>query len=170
MRGLAFLVIAGAFFAYAVLHSGNLPAPASPTKFAELPPTKAAPAPQAQQRPETARLARAPGPLDISPQVQNAAPAKPVATPAPSPTPSNAKRTAEVLTAAAIAALIVEASRKAYYATGHPCACPDDRMRNGRACGSRSAYSRPGGASPLCSPADVTEAMIKSYRSRVAER
>jgi hypothetical protein len=25
-------------------------------------------------------------------------------------------------------------------------------MRNGRACGGRSAYSRPGGAAPLCYP------------------
>ena len=37
-------------------------------------------------------------------------------------------------------------SRNAYYATGHPCACPDDLMRNGRRCGGNSAYIRPGGA------------------------
>jgi uncharacterized protein YgiM (DUF1202 family) len=30
------------------------------------------------------------------------------------------------------------------------CDCPYDRMRNGRACGGRSAYSRPGGRSPVC--------------------
>ncbi|PZO74558.1 MAG: SH3 domain-containing protein [Mesorhizobium amorphae] len=30
------------------------------------------------------------------------------------------------------------------------CDCPYDRMRNGRACGGRSAYSRPGGRSPQC--------------------
>jgi hypothetical protein len=35
-----------------------------------------------------------------------------------------------------------------------------------RACGSRSAYSRPGGAAPLCYPTDVTPAMIESYRQR----
>jgi hypothetical protein len=32
----------------------------------------------------------------------------------------------------------------------------DDTMRNGRACGGRSAHSRPGGAAPLCYPIDVT--------------
>lgn len=79
---------------------------------------------------------------------------------------SNATRSAIVLTTAAIAALLVAESRRAYYATGHPCACPDDRMRNGRACGGRSAYRRPGGASPLCYPTDVSEAMIKAYRDR----
>jgi hypothetical protein len=39
-----------------------------------------------------------------------------------------------------------------------------------RACGSRSAYSRPGGRALLCYPSDVSEAMIKNYRVRLAER
>lgn len=30
------------------------------------------------------------------------------------------------------------------------CECPYDLMRNGRRCGGRSAYSRPGGRSPTC--------------------
>ncbi len=30
------------------------------------------------------------------------------------------------------------------------CDCPYDLMRNGRLCGGRSAYSRPGGRSPVC--------------------
>jgi hypothetical protein len=68
------------------------------------------------------------------------------------------------LTAAAIAVLIVNESRDEYYATGHPCACPDDVTRNGRSCGKMSAYTRPGGAHPLCSPADVTAGMIEDYR------
>jgi hypothetical protein len=34
-----------------------------------------------------------------------------------------------------IAKTIVQESRQEYYATGHPCACPDDLMRNGRTCG-----------------------------------
>jgi hypothetical protein len=118
-------------------------------------------------------------------------PAKPVAftTPAvqapaivPTPTPAKAvtsdtsarpegKRKVEaVLTAAVIAAIIVKASRDQYYATGHPCACPDDTMRNGRACGRVSAYSRPGGAAPLCYPTDVPAAMIESYRQKTASR
>jgi hypothetical protein len=72
------------------------------------------------------------------------------------------------LSASTIAALIVRASRNAYYATGHPCACPDDLMRNGRRCGGSSAYIRPGGAHPQCSAADVTAEMITQYRARLA--
>jgi hypothetical protein len=72
------------------------------------------------------------------------------------------------LSASAIAALIVQESRNAYYATGHPCACPDDLMRNGRRCGGNSAYIRPGGAHPLCSAADVSAEMISQYRARLA--
>jgi hypothetical protein len=80
------------------------------------------------------------------------------------------KRKAEIaLTAAAVAAILIKASRDQYHATGKPCACPDDAMRNGRACG-WSAYSQPGGAAPLCYPTDVTAAMIESYRQRQASR
>jgi len=61
---------------------------------------------------------------------------------------------------------IIQDSRGAYYATGHPCACPYDRARNGSSCGGRSAYSRPGGASPKCYPKDVTAADIAHYRER----
>jgi hypothetical protein len=87
------------------------------------------------------------------------------------PAPPEIKRKAEIgLTAAAIAAILIKASRDQYHATGKPCACPDDAMRNGRACGSRSAYSRPGGTAPLCYPTDVTPAMIESYRQRQASR
>lgn len=87
------------------------------------------------------------------------------------PAPSETKRKVEmVLTAAAIAAIIIKASRDQYHATGRPCACPDDTMRNGRACGSRSAYSRPGGAAPLCYVHDITPAMIENYRQRQASR
>ncbi|WP_143271630.1 hypothetical protein [Bradyrhizobium mercantei] len=74
------------------------------------------------------------------------------------------------LTAAAIVAILIKASRDQYHATGKPCACPDDLIRNGRSCGARSAYSRPGGAAPICYPHDVTSAMIDAYRQRVASR
>jgi hypothetical protein len=109
--------------------------------------------------------------------------AAPAPAPAPSsPTPSKAelpdksvrpdtKRKIEVvLTAAAIAAIIVQTSRDQYHAGGRPCACPDDRARNASACGGRSAYSRPGGAAPLCYPTDITAAMIESYRQKMAAR
>ena len=35
------------------------------------------------------------------------------------------------------------------------CACPYSLMSNGRKCGKRSAYSKPGGYEPLCYPEDV---------------
>ncbi|KAB0571080.1 SH3 domain-containing protein [Brucella pituitosa] len=38
-------------------------------------------------------------------------------------------------------------TRSAYVGT---CDCPYDRMRNGRLCGRNSAYSKPGGRSPVC--------------------
>jgi len=46
------------------------------------------------------------------------------------------------------------------------CPCPYNRDRGGRRCGGRSAYSRPGGASPLCYDNDVTDEMINDYRRR----
>jgi hypothetical protein len=62
--------------------------------------------------------------------------------------------------------LLIRQSRQAYYATGHPCACPEDHARNGSLCGGRSAYIRPGGAEPLCYPKDVTKAAIDAYRAQ----
>ena len=46
------------------------------------------------------------------------------------------------------------------------CPCPYNYDRGGRRCGKRSAYSRPGGRSPLCYTRDVSKNMIASYRSR----
>jgi len=46
------------------------------------------------------------------------------------------------------------------------CPCPYNTMRNGRRCGGRSAYSRPGGACPICYSRDVSRAMIANFRSR----
>jgi hypothetical protein len=71
----------------------------------------------------------------------------------------------ETLTGQQIAERIINDSRSAYYASGHPCACPDDHARNGSLCGGRSAYSRPGGAEPKCYPQDVTAADIAAYRA-----
>jgi hypothetical protein len=79
--------------------------------------------------------------------------------------PSTATQTAAISTDA-IVALIVQQNRSAYHSTGHPCACPDDKMGNGRRCGGSSAYSRPGGASPKCYPGDVSAADIEEYRAR----
>lgn len=46
------------------------------------------------------------------------------------------------------------------------CPCPYNTTSRGHRCGGRSAYSRPGGASPLCFRRDVTDAMIERYRDR----
>ena len=46
------------------------------------------------------------------------------------------------------------------------CPCPYNRASNGSRCGGRSAYSRPGGASPLCFPQDISDSMVESYRQR----
>lgn len=173
MRGYAFLAIAIGLLAYVV--SRPAAPPSAPATFAQLPATAQVP-PRPEPRPEPSRtpLVKAPAPLDVRPQIQQPAPrqAAPVPpTPSATPNESKVRETAAVLTAAAIAAVIVAESRRAYHARGKSCACPDDRMRNGRACGSRSAYSRPGGAAPLCYPTDVSEATIKAYRARqLAER
>lgn len=46
-----------------------------------------------------------------------------------------------------------------------PCPCPYSVMRNGRSCGRRSAYSRPGGYAPICYPADISEAEVRAWRA-----
>lgn len=169
MRGHAFLAIAIGLLAYVV--SRPAVPPSAPATFAQLPPAgQVRPKPQPLPEPSSTPLAKAPAPLNIQPQAQQPAAPRQAGSPLPAPSPtatqSKAKDAAIVLTAAAIAALIVAESRRQYHARGKPCACPDDSMRNGRACGGRSAYSRPGGAAPLCYPTDVSETMIKAYRDR----
>ena len=44
------------------------------------------------------------------------------------------------------------------------CPCPYSKNRTGRNCGGNSAYSKPGGAAPLCYAKDVTQEMIDEYR------
>ena len=46
------------------------------------------------------------------------------------------------------------------------CPCPYSRDRAGRQCGRRSAYSKPGRASPLCYSKDVTQKMVEEYWKR----
>src|SRR5262245_10417814 len=47
------------------------------------------------------------------------------------------------------------------------CPCPYNKDRAGRSCGRRSAYSRPGGAAPLCYEKDVSQKLVDDYRKRV---
>ena len=46
------------------------------------------------------------------------------------------------------------------------CACPYQLMSNGRKCGKRSAYSKPGGYSPLCYPKDISDDLINSVKRK----
>ncbi|MBN8501622.1 MAG: hypothetical protein J0M19_10780, partial [Sphingomonadales bacterium] len=66
------------------------------------------------------------------------------------------------LSEAAIVAMLIQRS-VAEYRLSRPCACPYNTDRSGRSCGKRSAWSRPGGATPLCYPTDVTKEMIASF-------
>lgn len=44
------------------------------------------------------------------------------------------------------------------------CPCPYSRARDGSRCGGRSAYSRPGGASPKCYRDDVSNTEVQRYQ------
>jgi hypothetical protein len=61
---------------------------------------------------------------------------------------------------------LIVASIAAYHGS---CPCPYNVDRAGRSCGRRSAYSRPGGASPLCYEQDVTQKMVNDYRKRTGQ-
>jgi hypothetical protein len=69
---------------------------------------------------------------------------------------------AKSLTDAQVKAAIVKASIASYAGS---CPCPFNTDGAGRRCGARSAYSRPGGKSPLCYIDDVTAKMVQAYRS-----
>jgi hypothetical protein len=64
-------------------------------------------------------------------------------------------------TDAQIRQILIDESIAAY--SGN-CPCPYSTMSNGRKCGRRSAYSRPGGEAPLCYAKDVTAEMVQAYR------
>lgn len=167
MRGGAVLVLLGitALGAYSVGRQ-NVPVGNAPVAAVSLQ-LPAAAKPVAFAAPASPPLTAAPTSSSSKSLPEKAAPVDPQTKP---PQPEVKRKVEGALSAAAIAAIIVQASRAQYHAGGRPCACPDDTMRNGRACGGRSAYSRPGGAAPVCYPHDVTAAMIESYRQRQASR
>jgi hypothetical protein len=166
MRGWTVIVLLGltAIGAYSVGRQDGRPSTSAPAMVAQLTGPPASPlaltaVPGSPSQPQASKTAP-PGPRGAT--------AIPKTLQDPAPQQTDTKRKIEVaLTAAAIAAILIKASRDQYHATGRPCACPDDTMRNGRACGSRSAYSRPGGAAPLCYLGDVTTAMIDEYRKKI---
>jgi hypothetical protein len=46
------------------------------------------------------------------------------------------------------------------------CPCPYNINRAGKPCGPSSAYSKPGGQSPLCYDRDVSQSLVEQYRRR----
>lgn len=58
---------------------------------------------------------------------------------------------------------IIQESIDSYFGN---CPCPYNTTSNGRSCGRRSAYSRPGGESPLCYASDVTKEMVRDFKTR----
>jgi hypothetical protein len=72
-------------------------------------------------------------------------------------------QTKPALTQAQIKREIIRESLASYPGN---CPCPYNSDRRGRACGRRSAYSRPGGRSPVCYESDVTPKMMADYAAR----
>jgi hypothetical protein len=63
---------------------------------------------------------------------------------------------------------MIRASTDAYDGN---CPCAYDTDVRGRSCGRRSAYSRPGGESPLCYSKDITDEMVREFlRARESTR
>ncbi len=58
---------------------------------------------------------------------------------------------------------MIDLSRASY--TGS-CPCPYDLDRRGHKCGRRSAYSRPGGAQPLCYKEDISDEQLKKFKRK----
>jgi len=72
--------------------------------------------------------------------------------------PSSGQQT---MTDAQVRQAIIRQSISSYSGS---CPCPYSTARNGSRCGGRSAYSRPGGASPICYASDVSDAQVAAYR------
>ena len=82
------------------------------------------------------------------------------------PAPKLTRSTPQVqngLSVSQVKKLLIKRSH-AYY-DGN-CPCPYNRTKRGHRCGKRSAYSKPGGAEPLCYARDVTTAMVQDYLAR----
>ncbi|KJZ03252.1 hypothetical protein TW73_08860 [Pseudoalteromonas piscicida] len=60
-----------------------------------------------------------------------------------------------------IKSLIIQESISNYSGS---CPCPYNLDRAGRKCGKRSAYSKPGGAEPICYPSQISERDVAAFR------
>ena len=129
--------------------------------------------PACAQQPPEVLLGRAASPT-VAPATTAPAPNNPVssgtqrAMGSPEQAPAAQSRAATArddgLSDQAIAEQIVRRSRSSYPGS---CPFPDNVDRSGRRCGGRSAYSRPGGHSPLCYASDVSACMIAEYRLKI---
>ena len=66
-------------------------------------------------------------------------------------------------TSAEIRSILIQQSIARYRGS---CPCPYNLDRAGRRCGRRSAYSRAGGASPLCYESDISTRTVSDFRDR----
>ena len=71
---------------------------------------------------------------------------------------------AERLSDSQIRDLIVAESKTSYPGN---CPCPENLDRAGRRCGARSAWSKPGGRTPICYAKEVSEEQVRQYRQRL---
>jgi hypothetical protein len=67
------------------------------------------------------------------------------------------------LTDAQLRQRIIQQSLSSY--SGN-CPCPFNVDRAGRRCGGRSAWSRAGGAQPVCYPDEISDEQVRQYRAR----
>lgn len=86
-------------------------------------------------------------------------------TPVVAPKPPN-KRSIAAPTARDITTARKTLIRQSIAAYPGTCPCPYNRDRAGRSCGGRSAWSRPGGYSPICYESDVSANLLKTYFAR----
>lgn len=59
--------------------------------------------------------------------------------------------------------LLINQSIRSYSGS---CPCPYNTTKSGSRCGGRSAYSKPGGAEPLCYAKDVSDEMVERYKKQ----
>jgi hypothetical protein len=126
-----------------------------------------APSPTPASPPATEPAAPTPA-VDAAPQSEPeaSAPAAAVIEPQRAEPPANDVRPLTRKELARVKDAMIQASIDAY---DGPCPCPYNTMRNGRSCGRRSAYSRPGGESPLCYAHDITDDEAREFAAAQAD-
>ena len=65
------------------------------------------------------------------------------------------------LSDAQVRRLVIQESLQSYSGS---CPCPYNTDRAGHRCGARSAFSRPGGASPICYDNQISDEQVRQYR------